>query len=110
MMSRQGRMKFKSAIIAATLGIAAFAALGFAAQKKNSSVAAGSVLAQDKGKLTIQLNGQTVGHEEFEISPSGAGWTAKGTTDIKPPDGAATKITGTLVLQSDGAPISYDWT
>jgi hypothetical protein len=103
-------MKFKTAVIAATLGIAACAALGFAAQKKNASAAAASVLAQDKGKLTIQLNGQTVGHEEFEISPSGAAWTAKGTTDITPPEGAATKITGTLVLQSDGAPISYDWT
>jgi hypothetical protein len=103
-------MKFKTAIIAATLGIAACAALGFARQKKNSSASSATVLAQDKGKLTIQLNGQTVGHEEFEISPSGAGWTAKGTTDLKPPDGAPTKITGTLVLQSDGSPISYDWT
>ena len=90
------------------MGFAACAALSFAAQKKG---AAGSgVLAQDKGKFTIKLAGQTVGHEEFEIAPSGGGWLAKGTADIKPPEGAASKVTGSLTLQSDGEPISYEWT
>ncbi|HXM95367.1 MAG TPA: hypothetical protein VOA64_14120 [Candidatus Dormibacteraeota bacterium] len=81
-----------------------------AGQERTSAAAGESVLAQDKGKLTIQLDGQSVGHEEFEISPSGAGWVAKGTTDIKPPGAAATRVTGTLTLQPDGAPISYHWT
>ena len=69
-----------------------------------------SVFAADKGKFTIQLDGQTVGHEEFEISPASAGWSAQGTTDIKAPDSPATRVTGVLTLQPDGAPISYEWT
>ena len=90
--------------LATALGILACAALTFAGQQ--NSVA---VFAQDKGKLTIKLDGQTVGHEEFEIAASGAGWRAKGTADIKPPEGGASKITGTLTLQSNGTPISYEW-
>ena len=67
------------------------------------------VLAQDKGKFTIQLDGQTVGHEQFEISPAGAGWSAQGTTDLKVPDAPAARVTGMLTLQGDGAPIRYEW-
>jgi hypothetical protein len=101
-------VKFRTTCIGLILGLAACAALSLAAQKKD---AAGSgVLAQDKGKFTIKLAGQTVGHEEFEIAPSGGGWLAKGTADIKPPEGAASKVTGSLTLQPDGAPISYEWT
>src|SRR2546426_473967 len=101
-------VKFRATCVGLILGFAACAALSFAAQKK---VAAGSgVLAQDKGKFTIKLAGQTVGHEEFEIAPSGGGWLAKGTADIKPPEGAASKVTGSLPPQSDGAPISHAWT
>jgi hypothetical protein len=83
--------------------------LTLAAQKKSAMPAAPSVFAQDKGKFTIQLEGRAVGHEEFEIVPSGGGWSARGTTDIKTPDSAATQITGDLTLQPDGAPISYEW-
>jgi hypothetical protein len=90
------------------LVIVACAALSLAAQKK--SEAAPGALVPDKGKFTIKLDGKTVGHEEFEISPSGGGWLAKGTSDIKPPEGPASKITGSLTLQPDGAPISYNWT
>jgi hypothetical protein len=101
-------VKFRTTCIGLVLGLAACAALSLAAQKKG---AAGSgVLAQDKGKFTIKLAGQTVGHEEFEIAPSEGGWLAKGTADIKPPEGAASKVTGSLTLQPDGAPISYEWT
>lgn len=71
---------------------------------------AGTVLVADKGKLVIQLDGKTVGHEEFEIAPAEGGWVAKGTTEIKPDQGASQRITGTMVLQPDGAPISYEWT
>jgi hypothetical protein len=97
-------MKFRTIGLGTALGILACVALTLAAQK--NSVA---VFAQDKGKLTIKLDGQTVGHEEFEIAPSGAGWRAKGTADIKPPEGAASKISGTLTLDSNGTPISYEW-
>jgi hypothetical protein len=97
-------MKLRKTVAAAALAILAGTALTLAAQKNSSGV-----FAQDKGKLTIKLEGQTVGHEDFEIVPSGAGWRAKGTADIKPPEGAASKISGTLTLQPDGAPISYEW-
>src|ERR1700682_4154693 len=102
-------VKFRTASIALTLGIVACAALSLAAQKKAAETPGPVVFTQDKGKLTIKLGGQTVGHEEFEIAPSGGGWLAKGTADIKPPDGGASKVSGSLTLQGDGAPMSYDW-
>ena len=100
-------MNFRTAYRALTLGLAACAALSLAAQKKGSPT---GVLTQDKGKFTIKLAGQTVGHEEFEIAPAEGGWLAKGVADIKPPEGAPSKVTGSLTLQPDGAPISYEWT
>jgi hypothetical protein len=102
-------VKFRTASLRLTLGIVACAALTLAAQKKAAETSGPVVFAQDKGKLTIKLGGLTVGHEEFEIAPSGGGWLAKGTAEIKPPEGAASKVTGSLTLQGDGAPISYDW-
>jgi len=85
----------------------AYAALCSASQKKEK--AAPGILVEDKGKFTIKLAGQTVGHEEFDISPAEGGWLAKGTSDIKPPQGAPSKVTGSLTLQADGSPISYEW-
>ena len=102
-------MKFRTVSFALTLGILACAALSLAAQKKPAPTSGSVVFAQDKGKLTIKLGGQTVGHEEFEIAPSGGGWLAKGTAEIKPPEGASSKVSGSLTLQADGAPISYNW-
>src|SRR5229473_7883848 len=102
-------VEFRTASLAMTFGIVACVELSLAAQKKNSETSGPVVFAQDKVKLTIKLGGQTVGHEEFEIAPSGGGWLAKGTAEIKPPDGAASKVSGSLTLQPDGAPISYDW-
>jgi len=83
---------------------------GIAAQKKSDAAPGASVFAQDKGKLTIKLDGQTVGHEEFEIMPSAGGWLAKGNADIKPSQSAASKVSGSLTLLPDGAPVSYEWT
>jgi hypothetical protein len=98
---------FSCALAASLLWCAGFA---FAAQKKRPPAAAPSVFSQDKGKFVIQLKGQTVGHEDFDITPAGAGWTAHGIADLNPPDSSATRVTGTLTLQPDGAPISYEWT
>src|SRR5258708_21620269 len=103
-------VKFRTASFALTLGIVACVALSLAAQKKTSETSGPVVFAQDKGKLTIKLGGQTVGHEEFEIAPSGGGWLAKGTAEIKPPESSGSKVSGSLTLQPDGAPISYEWT
>ncbi len=80
---------------------------GFAlahAQKKDVGV-----FQPDKGKFSVQLDGKTIGHEEFEIAASGAGWLARGTTTIKSDSGAETKVTGNLTLQPDGSPVAYDW-
>ena len=77
----------------------------FASQSQKKA----GLFAPDKGKFTIQLDGQTVGHEEFEIAPSSAGWAAHGTTDLKTAGTPATRVTGALTLQPDGAPISYEW-
>ena len=76
------------------------------AQKKDS---AGSVLQPDKGKFSVVLEGKTIGHEEFEIAPTGAGWLARGTTTLKSDKGTDTKVTGNLTLQPDGSPVAYDW-
>jgi hypothetical protein len=89
--------------LACALALSSLASVASQAQKTTP------VLAHDKGKFTIQLDGQTVGHEEFEISPASGGWSAQGTTSLKAPDSPATRVTGTLTLQGDGAPIAYEW-
>ena len=95
-------------LAAALLLFACGAAL---AQKKNATPSPiVGVFSADKGKLNIQLNGRTVGQEEFEIAPSAGGWAAHSITNIKPPDSTPAKVTGTLTLQADGVPISYEWT
>lgn len=99
--------KFRKSLCFSAALFLACSAAGFASQKKEAP--ASSVFAADKGKLAIQLEGQTVGHEEFEIAPSGGGWMARGTTDLKQPSAPQTRVTGTLVLQPNGAPISYEW-
>jgi hypothetical protein len=101
-MRNSSRSKITLGVLVAFL--LAWSSLPAQAQKKSS------IFAADKGKFTIQLDGQTVGHEEFEISPASAGWSAQGTTELKPPDSPAARVTGMLTLQADGAPISYEWT
>src|SRR5437763_4862634 len=100
-------MHFKTAGIGLIVGIVACATVCFAGQKRQK--AAPGVLVQDKGKFTIKLAGQIVGHEEFEIAPAEGGWLAKGSSDIKPPEGAPSRVTGSLTLLSNGSPISYEW-
>jgi hypothetical protein len=68
------------------------------------------VLAPDKGKFKIELNGQAIGSEQFEIAQAGSDWVAKGTTDLTVPGSAGpTRVTGTLRMQPDGAPLNYEW-
>ena len=95
-------LKSKIACAALTLCAAALASAPSQSQQRG-------VFSPDKGKFTIQLDGQTVGREEFEISPAGGGWAAQGTTDLKIPDAPPSHVTGVLTLQPDGAPISYEW-
>lgn len=68
-----------------------------------------TVLAADKGKLRITINGQLVGVEEFEISPTGEAWVARGSMNAHISGGAEIKASGQLKLSPDGAPIHYEW-
>lgn len=86
-------------------------ACGFAAVLVFAARPAGpSVFQQDKAKLNILLDGKSVGKEEFELKPTGAGWVARGSTELNPPSGPAARVNGTLTLQPDGIPIAYEWT
>lgn len=87
------------------LGVAILALGSLATQAQNRA----SVFSPDKGKFTIQLNGQTVGRENFEISPTPDGWAEQESTDLQVPDAPAAHVTGALNLHADGAPISYQW-
>src|SRR6266700_426544 len=98
-------VKFKTVFVALTFGIVACGALSLAAQKKGAQTSGPRVFAADKGKFTIKLAEQTVGHEEFGTAPSGGGWSVKTTADIKPPESSGRKFSGPLTLQPDGQPI-----
>jgi hypothetical protein len=76
------------------------------AQKKDSAPA---IFQADKGKFSFLQDGKQIGHEEFEIAPSGAGWLARGNSSLKTEKGPETKVAGNLTLQPDGAPVAYDW-
>jgi len=67
-----------------------------------------SIFTPDKGNFRILVNGQQMGKEEFEISPNGGDWVAKGTSEIQSTDGL-THVSGTLQLHPDGTPVSYEW-
>src|SRR5215467_1670829 len=92
-------------VSAAFVLVPVFALSWAQAQKKDANLA----LQPDKGKFSLLVDGKSMGQEEFEIAPSGAGWMARGTTTIKTDTGEA-KVTGNLTLQPDGAPVAYDWT
>ena len=94
------------AFLAVPLFIMAAAFLVDGAQKKGP---AGSLLTADKGKFNIVVDGKSVGHEEFEIAPGGSTWVAKGTTHLAVEGSPAMTVTGTLTLQPNGTPVSYDW-
>jgi hypothetical protein len=64
--------------------------------------------APDKGTFKILVNGQSMGKEEFDISPNGGDWIAHGTSEIQTPDGT-THVTGTLQFHADGTPVRYEW-
>jgi hypothetical protein len=80
-----------------------------AALANQKTAAATNIFIADKGKFTIQVDGQTVAHETFEIAPAAAGWVARGTTELRVPQTTPSTISGTLTLQPDGTPISYEW-
>ncbi len=92
--------------------IAAFCLCVLVALAATSDAAAGpAAFSPDKGKFKILLNGQSFGSEQFELAQTGSDWVAEGTTEVTVPGSStATHISGSLRLQPDGAPVSYEWT
>jgi hypothetical protein len=66
------------------------------------------LLIADKGKFSILVDGKPVGKEEFEISPNGGDWIARGNSEIQAANGV-TRVSGTLQLHADGTPAHYEW-
>ncbi len=79
-------------------------------EKNQKTAAPASAMVPDKGKFRITLDGQVVGNEEFEISPSGQTWMARGSMTAHAPGGGDVKATGQLKLAADGTPVHYEWT
>lgn len=95
------RLKFS---LASTLLLAlALASLAHADKKS-------SLFINDKGKFKVLVDNNPLGQEEFEIFSTGGNWVAKATTHLTAPGGPAATVTGNLILQPDGAPVSYEWT
>jgi hypothetical protein len=68
-----------------------------------------SIFIPEKGSFRVLVNGQQMGKEEFEITPSGGDWIAHGSSEIQTGEGGVTRISGTLELRPDGAPVRYEW-
>jgi hypothetical protein len=97
------RRRLFASVLAATLAVLA-ASAAFSSPRVTPS----SLFSPDKGKFRILVNGQQMGKEDFEISPSGANWVARGTTEIQTA-GGVTRVSGTLELHADGTPAHYEW-
>lgn len=81
-----------------------------AQEKKTANPApAAVVLAEDKSKFRILLDGQPVGTEEFSLAPNGKEWLAHSTTALRAPGGPATQVSAKLTLLADGTPLRYEW-
>lgn len=76
---------------------------------QSSEKAHGPIFIQEKGKFRIVVDGKEAGKEDFEISRDGAGWVARGSAEVTPPQGEATKLSATLRLNADGTPKHYEW-
>jgi hypothetical protein len=101
------KLRMRQGLIVAGLFLAALSAVMWARADKKAP--AGSVLVPDKGRLNILIDGKSIGREEFEITPNGETWVAKGTTKVSMEGAPATTVTGSLTLAPDGSPLSYEW-
>ena len=105
-LNRKNLRIFFSAALSISL-VASVYAVSFTASQKPAGAA--SVFSPDKGKLRITINGQQVGSEDFEISPSGDGWIEHSSMSAHAPSGGDIKASGQLRLSADGTPTRYDW-
>ncbi len=78
-------------------------------QKAPSNALQTPLLTEDKGRLRMLLDGQPVGTEEFEISPTGDEWVARGKAEVNMPGAAPTVVSGKLRLRPDGVLLQYEW-
>ncbi len=105
-------MQFRNRILGAVAFVAVSAILAMAASMfvvaATGASKSLSIFTPDKGNFKILVNGQQMGKEEFEISPSGGDWVAKGTSEVQSTDGVM-HVSGTLQLHADGTPVSYEW-
>lgn len=91
-------------------GVAAMFFAGAARSATHTAAkAVQSGLAPDKGKFRILVGGAQVGTEDYEITPNGGGWLAKGTSEIHAANSPVQRVSGTLQLHADGAPAHYEW-
>jgi hypothetical protein len=67
------------------------------------------ILVAEKGKFRVLVNGKQAGKEEFEISPNGDQWVARGSAEVQSPDGATIHISSMFRLRPDGTPLHYEW-
>jgi hypothetical protein len=102
-MTRTRKLFLAASALAAI--VAAIFAVGIGAR---GAVKSASVFAPERGNFKILVSGQQMGKEEFEISPNGGDWTAKGSSEIQSIDGV-THVSGTLQMHADGTPVSYEW-
>jgi hypothetical protein len=104
----------KSSVLMASLafGIAAsLAAVPPHPRPSPPAQTAGSAIGftPDKGKFRILQGGNEVGTEEFDLSPSGDAWVAKGEATFHAPGGGQARSSGQLRVAADATPLRYDW-
>src|SRR5574337_1119739 len=90
-----------------------------AAQEKGKKAETGksgpALLVEEKTGLRIVLDGQPVGSEQYQISPSGTSeagakeWTARGNTEVRLPGGGTMQVSAQFKLAADGTPLRYEW-
>jgi len=74
-------VKFRTVSIALTLGIVACRRVVFRRSEGRGNRPAAYSLLRTRASSPSSSEDKTVGHEEFEIAPSGGGWVAKGTAE-----------------------------
>jgi len=113
-LARRAIPPFLLAAALALTGASLAAAPHLSSRQDKGAKSARPALASDKGKFRILLDGQPAGSEEFEISGSGASWTARGSSAVHVPGSGNTKpmdvkTSGTLQLSGDATPLHYEW-